>query len=189
MNPIKTALILLASLAIVGCTPKRGPEDAAGKPALGDGQGKITEVGSGDLGNGGQDVIGEEDTRTTDEKVADWFANNAIPEEAKLCTIYFGFDKFTVSKKDHEQLDAIRDKTLGDGIYIVGYTDHIGTEEYNLALSDKRAQAVKRYLNNIGGAQKAQIQAMGEQFAKKSGSRDEVQEDRKVIVVDGNAAN
>lgn len=187
MNSIKSALILLASLAIVGCTPKNGPEDSV-KPALGDdGQGQITEIGGDELG--GQDVIGEEDTRTTDEKVAEWFATNSIPEEAKLCTVYFGFDKFSVDAEGRAKLDAIADKTTGDGIYIVGYTDHIGTEEYNLALSDNRAQAVKKYLNRINGAQSAQIQAMGEQFAKKNGTREEVKEDRKVIVVDGNAAN
>lgn len=188
MNSIKTLLVLLASLAIVGCTPKRGPEDGANvKPALGNGQGDITAVESGDLGE--QDVIEEADTRTTDEKVAAWFANNQIPEEAKLCTIYFGFDKFSVDAEGRAKLDAVAAQTRGNAIYIVGYTDYLGSDDYNLALSDRRAQSVKKYLNQIGGAQSAQIQAMGEQFAKKSGTREEVKEDRKVIVVDGNAAN
>lgn len=185
MNSIKTALILLASLAVVACTPKRGPEDNA-KYTTGN-QGGISEVDSGNLG--GEDVLVDRDTRTTDEKVAEWFASNSIPEEAKLCTVYFGFDKFSVDAEGRAKLDAVAGKTRGNGIYIVGYTDHIGTEEYNLALSDKRAQSVKKYLNQIGGAQSAQIQAMGEQFATQGGTRAEVAEDRKVIVVDGNAAN
>lgn len=189
MNSIKTALILLASLAIVGCTPKRGPENGINPPTgNGDGQGQISEVGADEL-NGAQDVLGEEDVRTMDEKVADWFATNSIPEEAKLCTVYFGFDKFSVDADGRAKLDAIADKTAGNGIYIVGYTDYIGSDDYNLALSDKRAQSVKKYLNQVGGAQSAQIQAMGEQFAAKNGTREEVKEDRKVIVVDGNAAN
>lgn len=187
MDSIKTALIFLASIAIVGCTPKRGPEDTIKAPT-GNGVGQITEVNPDDIGDQ-PDILAEEDTRTTDKKVAEWLAGNTIPEEAKLCTVYFGFDKFSVDNEGRAKLDAIADKTRGNGIYIVGYTDHIGSDDYNLALSDKRAQSVKKYLNQIGGAQSAQIQAMGEQFAKKSGSREEVKEDRKVIVVDGNAAN
>lgn len=188
MNSIKALLALLASLAIVGCTPKRGPEDDI-KPSLGNGQGNIEVVENENLT--GQDVIDEGDTRTTDEKVADWFAKNEIPEEAKLCTVYFGFDTFSVNAEGRAKLDAVVDKTRGNNIYIVGYTDYIGSDDYNLALSDKRAQSVKNYLNQIGGAQSAQIQAMGEQFAQKSGNRNDeaVKKDRKVIVVDGNAAN
>jgi peptidoglycan-associated lipoprotein len=35
-------------------------------------------------------------------------------------------------------------------VHLVGHTDPRGTEEYNLALSDQRAQAVRRYLENLG---------------------------------------
>lgn len=187
MSNFKAALILLASIAIVGCTPTRGPNDRVASST--GGYGAISQVSSDELGTSDSDVLDEGDTRTTDEKVADWFSNNAIPEEAKLCTIYFGFDKFSVDAENRALLDAIVDKTRGNGIYIVGYSDYYGTEEYNLGLSDKRAQAVKKYLNQLGGAESAQIQAMGEQFAVQNGTKSEVKEDRKVIVVDGNAAN
>lgn len=190
MSNFKTALILLASIAVVGCTPTRGPNDDFSSSRPTGGQGDITSVSSDELGGdpAGNDVLEEADTRTTDEKVAAWLNENSIPEEAKLCTIYFGFDKFSVDKDARAQLDAIADKTSGDGIYIVGYSDYFGADEYNLALSDKRAQSVKKYLNQIGGAKNAQIQAMGEQFAVKNGTKEEVKKDRKVVVVDGNAA-
>lgn len=187
MSHFKAALILLASLAIVGCTPSRGPGDY--KPAsTGNGQGAISAIDPEAL-DAGNDTLDEGDTRSTNEKVADWFSNNSIPEEAKLCTIYFGFDKFSVDADARAKLEAIVDKTRGDAIYIVGYSDYYGTEEYNIGLSDKRAQAVKKYLNQIGGANSANVQAFGEQFAVQNGSKSEVKEDRKVIVVDGNAAN
>lgn len=189
MSSIKTVLIFLASVAIVGCTPKRGPEDSANFRIGTSGQGAITNVGAEAPDGTDVDVLDEQDNRTIDEKVADWFANNKIPEEAKLCTVYFGFDKFSVDAEGRKKLDAVADKARGNGIYIVGYTDYIGSDDYNLALSDNRAQAVKKYLTRIGSAQKAQIQAMGEQFAAQNGTREEVAKDRKVIVVDGNAAN
>lgn len=188
MKYINLALLLLASLA-VGCTPSRGPNDGGnvrGKAPIG-GQSEISDVKSGDDVSG--DQLTDDDVRTVDEKAAEWIASNSIPEEAKLCTIYFGFDKFSVDADARAQLDKVVDKTRGNGIYIVGYSDYFGTTDYNLALSDKRANAVKSYLNKIGGAQSAQIQAMGEQFAKQGGTREEVAKDRKVIVVDGNAAN
>lgn len=186
MKNVSFALILLTALA-VGCTPSRGPTDGANarKAPLG-GQNEISAVESDDVSG---DQLTDADARSVDEKAAEWFATNSIPEEAKLCTIYFGFDKFSVDADARAQLDAIADKTRGNGIYVVGYSDYFGTADYNLALSDKRANAVKAYLNKIGGAQSAQIQAMGEQFARQAGTKDEVREDRKVVVVDGNAAN
>ena len=40
---------------------------------------------------------------------------------------------------------------------------------------------------NLGAGESAQIQALGEAFAVQNGTKAEVAEDRKVIVVDGNA--
>jgi len=35
-------------------------------------------------------------------------------------------------------------------VHLNGHTDPRGTEEYNLALSNQRAQSVKRYLQSLG---------------------------------------
>jgi peptidoglycan-associated lipoprotein len=35
-------------------------------------------------------------------------------------------------------------------VTIEGHCDERGTEEYNIALGDKRARAAKRYLKNLG---------------------------------------
>ena len=121
------------------------------------------------------------------DKVANWISSNNIPESAKLAVIYFGFDKFNVEAGERAKLDAIIDAVNRGNVYIVGYSDYFGTEEYNLALSDKRAQAVKNYLKNLGADDSAQIQALGEAYAVQNGTKSEVAEDRKVIVVDGNA--
>lgn len=121
------------------------------------------------------------------DKVAGWISGNSIPENAKLAVVYFGFDRFNVEDSERAKLEAIVDAVRRGNIYIVGYSDYFGTEEYNLALSDKRAQAVKNYLMNLGAGESAQIQALGEAFAVQNGTKAEVAEDRKVIVVDGNA--
>ncbi|MCR5184112.1 MAG: OmpA family protein [Opitutales bacterium] len=185
MEALKFVLIAIATFALAtACTPRRGPNDSLPNDNMGD-----TRLQEVDGNSGIDEGLTEDDARGSsamDGKVADWISNNAIPEEAKMATIYFGFDEFAVNASGRADLDAIANYAKRDGIYIVGYSDYFGTEEYNLALSDKRAQAVKTYLNAQGSATSATIQAVGEQFAVQSGTKDDVSRDRKVIVVDGN---
>ncbi|HUZ47955.1 MAG TPA: OmpA family protein [Terriglobia bacterium] len=64
-------------------------------------------------------------------------------------SIRFAFDKSTLQPEDKEVLSRIAgvlSTVEGFGIYIYGYTDDIGTKEYNLGLSERRAKAVRDYL-------------------------------------------
>ena len=40
--------------------------------------------------------------------------------------------------------------TKAKSVYLVGHTDTSGTEEYNIALSERRAQSVADYLSRLG---------------------------------------
>ncbi len=67
--------------------------------------------------------------------------------------IQFAFDDYSVSSKSEENLNTIAEwmKTHpGTKIQIQGYTCDIGTDEYNLALGDQRAQNAEKYLENLG---------------------------------------
>ncbi|MEA5367871.1 OmpA family protein [Vibrio parahaemolyticus] len=61
---------------------------------------------------------------------------------------HFDFDKFNIREADATSLDAfIRDiQGLSGRITIVGHTDYKGSNEYNDALSLRRAQSVAAYL-------------------------------------------
>ena len=66
--------------------------------------------------------------------------------------VYFAFDS---SELDADTTGALRDigGTLSDNgvsIVISGHCDARGSEEYNLALGERRAAAVRRYLGNLG---------------------------------------
>ena len=65
----------------------------------------------------------------------------------------FTFDSSAV-RQPQAQLDEIATALKGDGspdeIVIVGYTDRLGSDEYNQKLSERRAIAVKNYLINKG---------------------------------------
>lgn len=111
-----------------------------------------------------------------------------IPPEAILTTVYFEFDKYTVSAAERAKLDAIAGRVKATEVIIAGYTDHFGTEEYNLGLSDRRAQSVRDYLVGLGANQaNSEIMALGSQQADKSAAgRQSGAKDRKAIVVDVN---
>ena len=42
------------------------------------------------------------------------------------------------------------EKTPGKNVYVMGHTDPSGTDEYNIALSERRAQTVADYLARLG---------------------------------------
>lgn len=65
----------------------------------------------------------------------------------------FGFDRFDLRAELVLKLDGVVDMLNGakyDRISVVGYTDPIGTAAYNRKLSQRRAEAVKKYLVSKG---------------------------------------
>ncbi len=65
----------------------------------------------------------------------------------------FDFDKAVLKSKDQTELDAFAESVKGidlDMLIAVGHTDSIGTEAYNMHLSQRRAEAVKTYLVGKG---------------------------------------
>lgn len=68
-------------------------------------------------------------------------------------SMQFNFDKATLRPKNRELLSKIVGILLTSknyGIYVYGHTDDIGSEEYNLDLSERRAQTVREYLTENG---------------------------------------
>ena len=71
----------------------------------------------------------------------------------KLASVYFDFNSSKLTKKAKVTLDnllkTIRNKKI-QAVTIAGYADATGSDSYNLRLSEKRAVAVKKYLNSKG---------------------------------------
>jgi peptidoglycan-associated lipoprotein len=77
----------------------------------------------------------------------------ALPSEfalnSNLRTIYFDFDKYDIRPDDAKMLDANAAwlKSNADNLLLIeGHCDERGTNEYNLALGEKRAKAAMNYL-------------------------------------------
>lgn len=75
--------------------------------------------------------------------------DNACP----LTTIYFAFDDSSIAGTERDHLDAdgaCLEKEAQKNLYLTGHTDESGTEEYNIALSERRARSVADYLARLG---------------------------------------
>jgi peptidoglycan-associated lipoprotein len=80
-------------------------------------------------------------------------------------TVRFDFNRATLRPEVRDGLQQVVDclKQKGGTIVIEGHCDERGTEEYNFALGDRRAQAVKRYLSRLGvDAGKLRVVSKGE---------------------------
>jgi len=117
-------------------TPKGCPVDENGCPLDSDGDGVIdcqdrcpTEAGSVD-----------------NEGCPDW-------QSLQIPNILFDFDKSTLRPEGKAELDKLASQLLSSKQYeieVAGYTDSTGPEEYNMGLSERRAQAVVKYLLKKG---------------------------------------
>jgi outer membrane protein OmpA-like peptidoglycan-associated protein len=77
----------------------------------------------------------------------------APTERVVLRGIHFDFNKSVIRPGDAAVLDEDVSKLKANpnlAVYVNGYCDAIGSEEYNLKLSDRRANAVVKYLVKAG---------------------------------------
>ncbi|MCA9613777.1 MAG: OmpA family protein [Sandaracinus sp.] len=89
--------------------------------------------------------------------------------ECQLQPVYFSYDSSDLDTRTRDALDAnarcLRAKP-SLAITVVGMTDPRGTEEYNLALGERRAAAAKSYLEALGiESPRIAVHSMGEEHA------------------------
>lgn len=80
-------------------------------------------------------------------------AEEELDYEKVFPTVYFDFDKSNIKEAFRSDLNnAARVMSDNSGLYvtITGYCDPRGTDEYNMALGERRANSVKDYLVNHG---------------------------------------
>ena len=88
-------------------------------------------------------------------------ANEAAERERRMAevrnaltaAVYFDYDQATLSDQARATLDAkipVLQANANARILVVGHTDERGSDEYNLALGQRRAAAAKRYLVQRG---------------------------------------
>ncbi len=82
----------------------------------------------------------------------------SVAEQVAACAggennfVHFAFDKSDLTPEARSTLDKIATclKPLNAQVIVEGHCDQRGTSEYNLHLGERRAEAVKKYLVNLG---------------------------------------
>ncbi|MDR0806289.1 MAG: peptidoglycan-associated lipoprotein Pal [Enterobacteriaceae bacterium] len=125
---LKGLLIALPVMALAACSSSDKNSDGNG-----------SESGYGS--NGGAFSSGDEQARLTMQQLQ---SNNIV---------YFDFDRYDVRSDFTQMLDehaAFLRSNPAYKVTVEGHADERGTPEYNIALGERRANAVKMYLQGKG---------------------------------------
>ncbi|HAS6348392.1 peptidoglycan-associated lipoprotein Pal [Vibrio sp. IRLE0018] len=174
---LKGLLIALPVMAVTACSSS---DDAASNA------GSSTETNQTTSGS----------ANTTDTTVVTPIDQNGQLSEQELKeqalretqTIYFAFDNATISSDYEEMLAAhaaYLSKNVNLKVTIEGHADERGTPEYNIALGERRAQAVSKYLQALGvQADQIAIVSYGEEKPLLLGQTEEVYaKNRRAVLV------
>jgi peptidoglycan-associated lipoprotein len=127
--------LVIVSLALGGCSSKKKANEGQGlNPAPGSGMG----VGGIPGGGGSQYQHGSMGGNGTGGPLGD---------------IHFGYNEATIQPQDNEVLKSNAEWLSAHAsarVQIEGHCDDRGSEEYNIALGARRAQAAKDYLTTLG---------------------------------------
>jgi len=87
--------------------------------------------------------------------------------KGQFAPVYFEFDSFSVNEREMAKVREVATfaRKNGSRIIVAGFTDGVGTEEYNRGLGDRRALAVRGALVANGvGAGSIQTVSFGEEM-------------------------
>ncbi|MFO1068604.1 MAG: OmpA family protein [Geminicoccaceae bacterium] len=95
-------------------------------------------------------------------------------EMAEMATLnadlFFDFDKYVIKPEALPQLDELAKLLVADttaNVLVWGFTDTVGSVEYNLGLSERRANAVAEYLASKGvDASRMTVEGFGKERSK-----------------------
>lgn len=159
MKVIKFASLLAVALGITladsGCKTHNAPPvtkfDEQGRPISGSGADQ-TAGNAGKLDNGTGDVTKGNLT----EGIAMGNGHPGWPEDRealKADTIHFDYDSATVKPGEHSKVTAVADylkSNASNAVKVEGHCDERGTDEYNRALGERRAIAIREELVKAG---------------------------------------
>ncbi len=180
MRSSKFFAVLLASVMVLSaCSSvqldKKAPvDDRTGSSAATSSSNDSAKTGAANDGSadsraGDKNAQNNQNVQNTDP------LNDATGMLAKR-SVYFDFDSYVVKDEFKPVIEAHSQyliKNTDPKIVIQGNTDERGGSEYNLALGQKRAEAVRRALNLLGVAD-SQIEAVsfGKEKPKATGSNE-----------------
>jgi len=153
-------LVTLTTLLAAGCAKKPAPQVVEETPM-------VTEMPA-------QEVSGVKEQPMMEAPVSEMAPEAAM---AELQRIYFDFDQYVLTPQARDILAAnaaYLKANAGVKARIEGHCDERGSDEYNLALGERRALAAKNYLVSLGiAADRLDIISYGEEMPLDPGHNEE----------------
>ncbi|EJN6826370.1 peptidoglycan-associated lipoprotein [Vibrio cidicii] len=177
---LKGLLIALPVMAVTACSSS---DDAASNAGTSTETNQTTSGGSATTG-------GTDTTVITPINQNGQLSEQELKEQTlrETQTVYFAFDNSTISS-DYEEMLAAHAAYLSKNpslkVTIEGHADERGTPEYNIALGERRAQAVAKYLQAMGvQADQISIVSYGEEKPLLLGQTEEIYaKNRRAVLV------
>jgi len=153
------SLLLVAAVALSGCAKRPATTQAAAPTPTGaasstgaapSGGSPQLQSGAGDRGGGGATSGG---TATPAPSTTARPAVQDFAAVAELADVFFDFDKYDIRPSDARTLDSNANWLKSNPNHLVlieGHCDERGTNEYNLALGERRAKSTMNYLVSQG---------------------------------------
>ena len=152
---LKSLVIALPMLTLAACssttdtTANDGVESATQQTTTESATNANTASDANVVVGSGTDVSIDDVENLTAEEVK----KQVIDELRKRHVVYFGFDQQAVTAEYGELLQDHANFLIDNPmvkVLIEGHADERGTPGYNIALGERRADAVVKYLNNLG---------------------------------------
>jgi len=136
-----SCLAVLVAGVISGCAKKPAPDTMGGETPA------VTEMSS-------QDVKGIQEGSMSESGIKESGSMQGMQgAEMAMQRIHFNFDQYILTPEAQETLaknaDYLRSNP-GVKVQIEGHCDERGSDEYNLALGERRATTTKNYMVTIG---------------------------------------
>lgn len=147
MKITRLAICALMMAFVVGCSSTKSSDSTEGD---GSNNGTITDNGGTGVGVG-----------TADGEGFNGMSAQEVAALRAITTFYFNYDSSDIQPDSMRALDVHAHDLMQNGKHIVlqGNTDERGTREYNMALGERRGNAVKNYLT-MQGVSPSQIEVV-----------------------------
>ncbi len=152
LNKFASLLVIamLLSLGTSACRKKPGTVTPLPQGMTGNVKDVAPGAGLGDTGTSGKDLTSQGLEQPNPDK---WANAKRDAEAFKQETVYFAFDSSTVRPAEKSKIAKVADQLKANpsnGVEVDGHCDERGTEEYNRALGERRALAVREELARLG---------------------------------------
>ncbi len=204
MRGLKSAALIAVLSLLTACSTVKLDDQAPVEDRVAKSNAPASGTASGAIPAGGAKSAGSKDSAAKDAAAREAAAKEAAAREAAARdaeardaaaaaaakdpvndpasilsnrSVYFDFDSFAIRDEFKAVVEA-HGKFLSSNpnrkVIIQGHTDERGGSEYNLALGQKRAEAVRRALG-LAGAKESQMEAVsfGKEKPKATGSSEE----------------